>query len=149
MDNEIVVHIYNGILLSHNKKRNQVICGRPRVCYTEWSQKDKNTYMWLYKNSTDKPICRNRDADIESGCLDIGLMARGMNWKIKTDIKHCRLSASSVHGILQARIMEWVAFLFSRGSCPRDQTWVSHIAGKFFTIWGTSETHKYMYVPVC
>ena len=40
----------------------------------------------LYKNSTDKPICRNRDADIESGCLDIGLMAGGMNWKIKTDI---------------------------------------------------------------
>ena len=39
----------------------------------------------------------------------------------------------TVHGILQARILEWVAFLFSRGSSqPRDQTQVSHIAGGFF-----------------
>ena len=39
-----------------------------------------------------------------------------------------------VHGILQARILEWVAFLFSRGSSQhRDQIQVSHIAGGFFT----------------
>ena len=39
-----------------------------------------------------------------------------------------------VHGILQARILEWVAFPFSRGSSqPRDQTQVSLIAGRFFT----------------
>ena len=38
------------------------------------------------------------------------------------------------HGILQARILEWVALPFSRGSFqPRDQTQVSHIAGRFFT----------------
>ena len=38
-----------------------------------------------------------------------------------------------VHGILQARILEWVAFPFSWGSSqPRDQTHVSHIAGGFF-----------------
>ena len=41
---------------------------------------------------------------------------------------------SSVHGILQARILEWVAIPFSRGS-SRDQTLVPHIAGRFFTIW--------------
>ena len=42
---------------------------------------------------------------------------------------------SSVHGILQARILEWVAVPFSRGSFhPRDQTQVSHIAGGFFTV---------------
>ena len=41
-----------------------------------------------------------------------------------------------VHGILQARILEWVAFPFSRGSSqPKDQTQVSHIAGRFFTSW--------------
>ena len=46
-----------------------------------------------------------------------------------------------VHGILQARILEWVAFPFSRGSSqPRDQTQVSHIAGGFFTSWATRET---------
>ena len=39
-----------------------------------------------------------------------------------------------VHGILQARILEWVAFPFSRGSSqPRDRTQVSRIAGRFFT----------------
>ena len=39
----------------------------------------------------------------------------------------------TVHGILQARILEWVAFPFFRGSSqPRDQTQVSHIAGGFF-----------------
>ena len=39
-----------------------------------------------------------------------------------------------VHGILQARILKWVAFLFSgESSPPRDQTQVSHIAGRFFT----------------
>ena len=45
---------------------------------------------------------------------------------------------SSVHGILQARVLEWVATSFSRGSSwPRDQTRVSWIAGGFFTIWAT------------
>ena len=39
-----------------------------------------------------------------------------------------------VHGILQARILEWVATLFSKESSqPRDQTQVSHIAGRFLT----------------
>ena len=42
---------------------------------------------------------------------------------------------SSVHGILQARILEWVAIPFSRGSSqPRGQTWVFCIAGEFFTV---------------
>ena len=49
---------------------------------------------------------------------------------------------SRVHGILQARILEWVAFPFSRGSSqPRDQTWVSSTAGRFFTNWATREAH--------
>ena len=47
----------------------------------------------------------------------------------------CSPPGSSVHGILQERILEWVAIPFSRGSSwPRDQTWVSCIAGRFFTI---------------
>ena len=50
----------------------------------------------------------------------------------------------TVHGILQARILERVAFPFSRGSSqPRDQTQVSRIAGRFFTIWATREARKY------
>ena len=51
------------------------------------------------------------------------------------DPVNCSLPGSSVHGVLQARIPEWVAVPFSRGSSqPRDQTQVSCIAGGFFTI---------------
>ena len=51
----------------------------------------------------------------------------------------CSLPGSSVHGILQARILEWVAMPFSRGSSqPRDRTWVSHTTGGFFTVWATN-----------
>ena len=50
------------------------------------------------------------------------------------------LPGSSLHGILQERILEWVAIPFSRGSSQlRDQTSVSHIAGRFFTTWATKE----------
>ena len=72
---------------------------------------------------------------------------RGMKliwWKWKSeslsrvwvcDPTNCSLSGSSVHGILQAKILEWVAMRSSRGSTwPRDWTWVSHISGSFFTI---------------
>ena len=47
---------------------------------------------------------------------------------------------SSIQGILQARILEWLASLSSRGSSQsRDRTQVSHIAGRFFTVWATRE----------
>ena len=52
----------------------------------------------------------------------------------------CSLPGFSVHGVLQARILEWVAISFSRGSSrPRDWTQVSCIAGRVFTHWGTRE----------
>ena len=52
----------------------------------------------------------------------------------------CSLPSSSVHGILQARILEWVAIPFSRGSSPPGYlTWVSCIAASFFIIWATRE----------
>ena len=55
----------------------------------------------------------------------------------------CSPLGSSVHGILQARILEWVAISFSRGSSwPRDPIWVSCTSGRFFTIWTTRETCK-------
>ena len=47
----------------------------------------------------------------------------------------CSPPDSSVHGILLARILKWVAISFSRWSSQlRDQTWVSHVAGRFFTV---------------
>ena len=55
----------------------------------------------------------------------------------------CSLPDSPVHGILEARLLEWVAIRFSRGSFwPRDRTWVSCIASKYFTIWGTRQAQR-------
>ena len=57
----------------------------------------------------------------------------------------CSLPGSSVHGIFQVRILEWVAISFSRGSSwPRDQTQVSHTVGRLFTIWATREARKWV-----
>ena len=56
----------------------------------------------------------------------------------------CSLPGSSIHGIFQARILEWVAVSFSMGSSqPRDWTQVSHIAGWFFTVWTTSKAPNF------
>ena len=61
-------------------------------------------------------------------------------------LSHVRLFATpmdySVYGIFQARVLEWAALPFSRGSSqPRDRTQVSHIAGGFLTSWATREVH--------
>ena len=69
-------------------------------------------------------------------------------WKVKVkslshvrlccDPLDCGLSGSSVHGMFQARVLEWVVISFSRGSSwLRDWTLVSHIVGRCFTIWAT------------
>ena len=51
------------------------------------------------------------------------------------DPMDCNLPCSSIHGIFQARVLEWVAISSSRGSSrPRDQTQVSHIIGRRFTV---------------
>ena len=52
----------------------------------------------------------------------------------------CNPMDYTIHGILQAGILEWAAFPFSRGSSrPRDRTQVSCIAGRFFTSWATGK----------
>ena len=72
MDKEDVAHIYNGILLSHKKKRNWVICSEVdghRVSHTEWSKSERekqipyaNAYIWNLKkkNGADEPSCKAR-----------------------------------------------------------------------------------------
>ena len=60
--------------------------------------------------------------------------------KTSWDHMDCSLPGFLVCGIFQARVLEWVAISFSRGSSqPRDWTWVSRIAGRHFTIWATRE----------
>ena len=59
------------------------------------------------------------------------------------------LPDSSVHEILWARILEWVAISSSRGSSPlRDWTWVSRIAGRFFTVQATREALVFISLPI-
>ena len=54
----------------------------------------------------------------------------------------CSLPGSSIHQILQARILEWVAISFSvESSRPRDRTWICCITGRCFTLWATREVH--------
>ena len=56
----------------------------------------------------------------------------------------CNLMDYIVHGILQIRILEWVAFPFSKGSSQsRDRTQVSRMADGFFTSWATGEAQEY------
>ena len=56
------------------------------------------------------------------------------------DPKDCSLSGSSIHGIFQAIVLEWVAISFSsESSQPRDWTWVSLIVHRCFTMWATRE----------
>ena len=73
-------------------------------------------------------------------------------WKLKVKVTYscltlCDTMDCTVHGILQDRILEWVAFPFSRGSSkPRDWTQVSRIASGFFPSSVTKEAH---YIPRC
>ena len=56
---------------------------------------------------------------------------------------NCSPPGSFVHGILQARILEWVALPFARGSSQiKDRTWVSHTESTFFTIWAILESRR-------
>ena len=63
------------------------------------------------------------------------------------DPMDCSISGFSVHGTFQARVLEWVAISFSRGSSrPRDWIQVSHIAGGFFTVWAIREA-QLIHIP--
>ena len=68
---------------------------------------------------------------------------RKWKWKSLSRVQLGNPMNYTVHGVLQARILEWAAFPFSRGSSqPRDQTQVSCIAGGFFTSWASREAHR-------
>ena len=105
MDKEGVVHIYNGILLSHKKEQNWIICrdvvDGPGDCHTEWSKSERkkqvsyiNAYMWnLEKWQRWTSLQgRNKDTDVENKHMDTkggkqgGEGGGGMNWEIGIDI---------------------------------------------------------------
>ena len=74
-------------------------------------------------------------------------------WKMKVKVPQlcptlCNPMDYTVHGVLQARILEWVAFPVSRGSSQsRDLTQISHIASGFFTNWAIRESQQTCFIP--
>ena len=107
-------------------------------------------------NHCDKWATQAQDVDGEGGCVCrwgqgkeyAGTLKFPLNFivNLKSEVKvaqpcltlcepmDCSLPGSSVHGILQVRLLEWVASPFSRESSqPKDRTQVSHIAGRFST----------------
>ena len=65
------------------------------------------------------------------------------SWPTLSDPRDCSPPGSFVHGILQARILEWISYPFSKGtSWPRNWARVSCIAGGFFTSWATQEARS-------
>ena len=76
-------------------------------------------------------FCESGESEVAQTCLTLG------------NPMDCSLPGSSIHGIFQARILEWVAISFSRGSSqPRDWTQVLYTAGRIFIIWATREAEE-------
>ena len=74
----------------------------------------------------------------EDVCVHVRTSEVTLSCPTLCDLMDCSLPGSSIHGIFQARVLEWVTISFSRGSSPpRDQTQVSRIAGRCFTFWAT------------
>ena len=74
-------------------------------------------------------------------CLVIVVVVSVQSYVTVCNPMDCCPLDSCVHGILQARILEWVAIPFSRESSqPRYRTWVSCIVGRFFTVWATGKS---------
>ena len=79
---------------------------------------------YILPNSTSPMIFRGeKKNEVTQSCMTL------------CDPMDCSLPGSPIHGTFQARVLEWIAISFSRGSSlPKDGTWVSHIVGKCFTL---------------
>ena len=82
----------------------------------------------LHPPLTNSMLNKESESEVAQSCLTL---CDPVDWG---------LPGSSVHGIFQARVLEWIAISFSRGSSwPRDRTWFPHIVGRRFTVWATRE----------
>ena len=87
----------------------------------------------LFHEALESKVYNESESEVTQSCLTL------------CDHMNCSLPGSSIHRISQARILEWIAISFSRGSSqPRDRTWVSCFAGRFFTVWATSKALRYI-----
>ena len=110
----------------------------------EVNQKEKNNYINTYITESRKMVLMNLFVGQEQRCRHREQTFVHSNRRSESEVAQscltlcdpmdCSLPCSSVRGILQARILEWVAISFSRRSSqPRDETRVSCIAGIFFS----------------
>ena len=84
------------------------------------------------------PCCGHINVHFYNTTKEFTTLCDPMDWS---------LPGSSVHGIFQARVLEWVAISFSRGSSqPRARTRVSRSVGRHFTVWATREALKNLQV---
>ena len=111
----MVVHVYFGVVVFSVHMPSSGIAGN-------------SAFKWEYLSFSPLPLTSLFSAI----CSEVKV--------IQSFLTLCNPMGYTVHGVLQARILDWVAFPFSRGfSQPRDQIQVSHIAGGFFTSWATRE----------
>ena len=117
----------------------------PHRIYKQPSQKYFNNQLWIYwrqffKNVLASPHGIRGVLDPRPGIkLTASIVKIVQSWPTL-----CNPVDYTVHGILQSRILEWVAIPFSRGSSqPRDWVQVSCISGRFFTSWATREAQEY------
>ena len=116
---------------------------RSLVGYSPWGHKRVGQHLVTENVHTHTHTHTHTQVDISSTWLKVKwshLVVSDSLWPHGHN-----LLGSSVHGIFQARVLEWVAIFFSRGSSwPRDRTWVSCIAGRHFTIWATWEAPPWL-----
>ena len=98
----------------------------------------ENKYWWLLQSTISYLFS---DSTCQKGnCFNIVCVCVSQSCLTLCDPMDCSLPHSSVHGISQARILEWVALPFSRGSSwPRDQTQVSWIGRRILYHWSTRD----------
>ena len=124
---------------SQSRDRTQVshIAGR---FFTVWNTREAQEY-WSGYPSLPQGIFMTPESN--QGLLHCRWILYKLSYQRSPtlyDPRGCSLPGFSVHGILQARILEWVPMLLSRGSSqPGDRTQVSCIADRFFTNWATGE----------
>ena len=95
---------------------------------------------WAYTCHTWRPAFRRRSHILTPSVIWVSSVTVKVAQSCLTLCDPMDYTDYTVDGILQARILEWVAFPFSRGSSqPRDRTQVSCISGGFFTSWATRE----------
>ena len=122
--------------------------GEKNADTSSWSQAEpgntRNNFL-LFRFSSPRPLCSIKETSVQtqtqrfSGTLKVKVLV-GQSCPTLCHPMDCTPPASSVYEIFRARTLEWVAIPFSRGtSQPKDRTWVSHTAVRFFAIWAIRE----------